>query len=90
MNTYLILATFKPGTDMNEVMAVREAEEAQVLVLRNEGRIGKILLSLPKNTVFIEVFADSEESAEATTRTLPISKWWDITVYPTAKIPMDM
>jgi len=37
--------------------------------------------------VFIEVFADDDAAAEATIMTLPISKWWDLEIYPTMVPP---
>ncbi len=82
--TYMVIATFKAGTDMSEVMAVIQKERAQVQILASEGRIGSIHLALARQTVFIEIFADGEASAEATVMTLPMSKWWTLDIYPTA------
>ncbi len=36
----------------------------------------------PRRTVFLEIFAADENEAAATVRTLPMSKWWDLDVYP--------
>ena len=80
----MVIAGFKTGTDMSAVMAVVQEERAQVQVLAGEGRIGSIHLSLARQTVFIEIFAADEASAEATVMTLPMSKWWTLDIYPTA------
>ncbi len=79
----MVIATFNTGTDMSEVMAVVQEERAHVQVLASEGRIGSIHVSLPRQTVFIEIFADDDASAEATVMTLPMSKWWTLDIYPT-------
>ncbi|MEI6375370.1 MAG: hypothetical protein WCP26_16440 [Actinomycetes bacterium] len=87
MAVYMVVATFRPGTDMAEVHAVADAEGAQVKVLTAEGRMGQIHLAIPQGKVFIEVFADDDAAAEATIMTLPISKWWDLEIYPTVVPP---
>jgi muconolactone delta-isomerase len=79
----MVIATFRADTDMGEVMAVVHEERAQVQVLASEGRIGSIHISIPRRTVFLEIFADDEASAEATVLTLPMSKWWTLDIYPT-------
>jgi hypothetical protein len=83
MDTYMVVATFKPGTDQREVYAVARDEIAQVEVLRAEGRIGSIHISMARGKVFIEAFAPDESSAELTVRTLPMAKWWDLDIYRT-------
>ncbi len=82
MSGFMVVATFKPNTDMSEVMAVVEAEKAMVKVLQDAGRIGEIFLAVPKGKVFIEAHGDSDESAEAAVKELPMSAWWDLEVYP--------
>ena len=52
MNTYIVVATFKPNTNMQEVFAVVAAERAQVVVLRSAGQLGFVHLSLARGTVF--------------------------------------
>ncbi|MFZ4720691.1 MAG: muconolactone Delta-isomerase family protein [Ilumatobacteraceae bacterium] len=84
MATFMVISTFKDGTDMREVGAVVAEEQAQVRQLEAEGRLGAIHLSLARGTVFIETFADDAEQALATIHTLPMSKWWDIDVFPIA------
>ena len=82
--TFIVIARFKPGTDMREVFAVVQEEQDQVAVLTSEGRLGSIHLSLERQTVFFELFADSIEGATAVIQSLPMSRWWDLDVYPTS------
>jgi muconolactone delta-isomerase len=82
MGSYLRVATFRPGTEMDEVMAVVAEEQARIRTLVAEGRMGAIHLSMARQTVFLEVFADDEAGAEATVRTLPMSAWWDLDLFP--------
>lgn len=82
--TFIVIARFKAGTDMREVFAVVKEEQDQVAVLTAEGRLGSIHLSLERQTVFLEAFADSIEGATAVIQSLPMSKWWDLDVYPTS------
>jgi hypothetical protein len=84
MHTFMVVATFKPETDMRDVFAVVNDELAQVEVLRAEARMGSIHISLARGTTFIEVFAPDEGSARATAEALPMARWWDLDVYPTA------
>ena len=87
MSAYMVVATFIPGTDMAEVMAVVKEEQAQVAVLTEQGRLGTINISLPRQTVFIEVVADDEAAAEETVRSLPMARWWRLDVFPTRVPP---
>ena len=79
----MVVSTFRPGTDMAEVMQVVAEEQAKVGELKAAGQIGAIYLStVTRGTVFLEIFADDEESARATVTSLPMAKWWDIDVFP--------
>ena len=83
METFMVVATFRPETEMTEVSTVVGEERAQVEALRTEGRIGSIHVSMPRRVVFIEVFAPDGTQATDTVKTLPMSRWWDLDVYPT-------
>ena len=85
MNTYIVVATFKPNTNMQEVFAVVADERAKVAVLRSAGQLGAVHLSLARNTVFLEIFAPNETQASADVNSLPMSRWWDIDLYPTVE-----
>jgi muconolactone delta-isomerase len=84
LDTFMVVCTFKPETVMDDVFAVVAEEQAQIRELEAEGRIGAIHLSMARRTVFLEIFATDADSAEQTVRTLPMSKWWDLDLYPTA------
>jgi muconolactone delta-isomerase len=84
MATFMVICTFKQGTAMDEVFAVVAEETAQVTALEAQGRIGAIHLSMARGTVFLEIFADDRSGAEETVRTWPMSKWWDLDVFPIA------
>jgi len=83
MDTFIIIATFRPDTDMAEVMSVVAEEQAQVAALTDEGRMGSIHLAMARGTVFLETFAEDEAAAVATVRSLPMSRWWDLDVFAT-------
>jgi hypothetical protein len=83
LDTYMVVATFKPGTDKRVVHAVARDEMTRVEVLRAEGRLGSIHISMTRGKVFIEAFASDASSAEATVQTLPMAKRWDLDIYPT-------
>lgn len=82
MTTYIVIATFKPNTEMQEVFAVVKEEQAQVVVLRNAGQLGAIHISMVRSTVFLEIFAPDETQAIAIATSLPMSRWWNLDPYP--------
>lgn len=86
MNTFMVVARFRSDTDMAQVRSVVEAEWEQVRVLKSEGRLGALHISMARGTIFLEIFAPDEGAAEATARTLPMSRWWDLDVYPTPPV----
>jgi phosphoribosyl-dephospho-CoA transferase len=81
----MVVGTFKPNTDMQEVFAIVAEELAQVAVLRSAGQLGSIHLSQPRATVFLEIFAPDEPHAVAIVTSLPMSRWWDLDLYPTSE-----
>ena len=84
MATHMVICSFKEGTDMTEVFAGVAEEQARVAALVAEGRLGSIHLSLARGKVFIETFADDEQNAATTVRSLPMAEWWDFDVFPIA------
>jgi hypothetical protein len=83
MSAFIVVARFVPGTEMSEVLSVVKEERSQVTALTEQGRVGSVHVSMPRQTVFIEAFADDEAGAEATVRSLPMARWWTLDVYPT-------
>lgn len=83
MNPFMVVCTFRPETDMAEVMAVVGEEQAKVAELRAGGVIGAVYLATrDRGTVFLEVFADGPEGAREAVQSLPMSRWWDLDIYP--------
>ena len=87
MNTYMVIATFSPEDDLPLMNTVLEAEVAQVHALRADGRLGAVHVSPARGAVFLEVFADDEDSARTTVMTLPMATWWAIDLFPTVSPP---
>lgn len=84
MSAFMVVAVFRPGTEMREVFAVAADEAAQVESLRAEGRLGAVHLSLARGTVFFELDAPDVAGASAVIESLPMARWWDVEVYPIA------
>jgi len=80
----MVIATFKPGTDMREVSAVIPEEMAQVELLRQAHRMGAVHVASERGTVFIEVIAGDNAEAAATVNTLPMARWFNLDIYPTS------
>ncbi|MCX6511360.1 MAG: hypothetical protein NT081_11205 [Actinobacteria bacterium] len=84
----MVVATFKPGASMEEVLTVVAEEQAKVAELQSAGRIGEIrLATAARQTVFLEVFGSSPDDVESSVRTLPMAKWWDIDIFPLNEAP---
>lgn len=83
MEKYMVVCTFKDGTDMSDVYGVVAEEQAKAAELQAAGKLGPIhLATLSRGTVFIETFASSIEEATITVKSLPMALWWDIDVFP--------
>jgi muconolactone delta-isomerase len=84
VDEFMVVCTFRAGTDMREVFAVVAEEQAAVATLSAQGRVGDIRLSLARGTVFIQVFGADAGEATASVRSLPMARWWDIDAFPIA------
>lgn len=83
LNASMVVATFRTGTSMEEVLTVVAEEQAKVAELQAAGTIGEIrLATASRQTVFLEVFGSSPEEVDASVRTLPMAKWWDLDIFP--------
>ena len=83
MEKFMVICTFTPGTDMAEVMGVVAQEQAKVKELTSAGKIGSLFLATrERGTVFLEVIAGDIDEARQTVLSLPMSKWWDLDLYP--------
>ncbi len=81
MSEFMVISTFKPGTDMSDVMKVVEEEKLKVKELQAAGRMGQIFLAVPQGKVFINLDAEDAFAAEAAVKELPMSAWWDLEVF---------
>ena len=84
MKNFIIVATFKDGITPDDIRALIPAEQAQAKVLKEVGSLGFIQVAMPRRTVFIEVFAETEEDASKIVHTLPFMEIWNIEVFETA------
>jgi muconolactone delta-isomerase len=83
MEKFMVVCTFKQGTEMSDVYAVVAEEQVKAAELQAAGKIGAIhLATLSRGTVFIEAFAATLEEATSTIQSLPMAMWWDIDVFP--------
>jgi muconolactone delta-isomerase len=83
MEKFMVVCTFKQGTEMSDVYAVVAEEQAKAAELQAAGKIGAIhLATISRKTVFIETFGATLEDAAATIQSLPMAIWWDIDVFP--------
>ncbi len=83
MKPFMVVATFKLGTNMADVMAVVPEEQARIRELQAEGRINALYLATAaRQTVFLESFGDDIDDVVAMVNTLPMAVWWDLDVFP--------
>jgi hypothetical protein len=84
MAHFMVVSTFKPGTNMQEVFTVVEEEKVKVKQLQDEGKLGPVRIASPQGKVFLEVYGESEAEAATTVESLPMAKWWTLEVYTVA------
>ena len=83
MNSYMVVATFKDGVTPEEIRELIPAEQAQAKILEDKGLLGAIKVAMPRRTVFLEVFSETEEEAREVIKSLPLVKVWDYEIYQT-------
>ena len=90
MKSFMVMATFRSGTDMADVIPHVAAERARVAELQSEGKLAAVYLAnTERQTVFLVVNADTADEATSTVASLPMSVWWDLDVFPlNAPAPM--
>jgi hypothetical protein len=84
MNRFMVVATFKPGTDQGAVTAMAPQEGAAAKALADEGVLNSVRVSLARDKVFLEVSADDADAATAAINQLPMVVFWDLEVYQVA------
>ena len=81
MSEFMVVCTFKQGTDMADVMAVVAQERGAVAEVQAAGSLGVVKLATPQGKVFLEVHGEDADSALAIVESLPMAAWWDLEVY---------
>ncbi|CAN1519329.1 hypothetical protein MCERE8_01062 [Candidatus Nanopelagicaceae bacterium] len=83
MKSFMVIARFKDGATQDEIKSLIPAEVAQAKLLEEKGLIGIIKVAMPKRTVFLEAFAESEAEATESIKSLPMSVIWDFELFET-------
>ena len=81
MNRFIVVATFKPGTDQDKVTAMAPEEGIAAKALADEGLLNSVRVSLARDKVFLEVSAEDADAATAAINRLPMVVFWDLEVY---------
>ncbi len=84
MNRYMVVATFKPGTNQDEVTAMAPEEGVAANRLAADGVLNSVRVSMPRDKVFLDITAEDAAAAEAAVNTLPMVVFWDLEIYQVA------
>lgn len=79
----MVVATFKDGVTPEVIRELIPAEQAQAKILEDKGLLGAIKVAMPRRTVFLEVFSETEQEALEVIESLPLVKVWDYEIYLT-------
>ena len=79
----MVVATFKDGVTPDDIRALIPAEMAQAKILKEQGSIGSIRVAMPRRTVFLEAFSETEDDVRKVIESLPFIEIWDIEIYLT-------
>jgi len=83
MNSYMVVASFKEGVTPENIRALIPAEQAQAQVLKERGLLGEIKVAMPRRTVFLEAFSETEDAVREVIESLPFAQIWDLEYYLT-------
>ena len=83
MKSFMVVARIKDGVTPEEIKTLIPAEVIQAKILEDKGLLGTIKVAMPKRTVFLEAFADSEAAAIDSIKSLPMSEIWDFELFET-------
>jgi muconolactone delta-isomerase len=84
MANYMMVCTFTPDAQWDEVTAMVAEEQVAAKTLQDEGRLLGVRVSVKRDKVFLDVVAEDETEARATVGRLPMSRWWDLEAYEIA------
>ena len=79
----MVVASFKEDVTPEEIRELIPAEQAQAQVLKQKGLLGDIKVAMPRRTVFLEAFAETEDEAREAIESLPFAQIWDLEYYLT-------
>ena len=79
----MVVARFKDAVTPEEIKALIPAEVIQAKILEDKGLLGVIKVAMPKRTVFLEAFAESETQATESIDSLPMSAIWNYELFET-------
>lgn len=82
--TFMVVGVIRDNTNFAEFAALRDAEHQQLDVLRSAGKVGAHHVSPSRRATFLEVIAGDEEQAVQTLAALPLFRFFDTDLYPTA------
>lgn len=84
MNKFMVVATFQPNVEWDDITALVAQEQVAAKLLQDEGLLTALRISVARDKVFLEVTAEDRGGAEALVHRLPLAKWWDLEVYQLA------
>lgn len=79
----MVIASFKEGVTAEDIRELIPAEQAQAQALKEKGLLGEIKVAMPRRTVFLEAFSETEEEVRAVIESLPFAQIWDLDFYLT-------
>ena len=79
----MVVASFKEGVTPDDIRELIPAEQAQAQVLKDQGLLGEIKVAMPRRTVFLEAFSETEDDVRAVIESLPFAQIWDLEFYQT-------
>ncbi len=84
MLKFMVVCTFRPDTSMDQVTAMVPEEMAMAKILKEEGVLDFVMVSTPRDKVFLSITTSDTVSARAIAQRLPMSKWWEMNIYQIA------
>ena len=79
----MVVARFRDDVTPEQIRELIPAEVVEAKKLEDQGLLGAIKVAMPKRTVFLEAFAETEVAAIKNIESLPLSAVWDFEVYET-------
>ena len=83
MKSFMVVARFKDAVTPEDIKSLIPAEVTQAKILEEKGLLGIIKVAMPKRTVFLEAFAESEVQATESIDSLPMAGIWDYELFET-------